>query len=81
MGNRLSSGSTGVFSVKIFREREASIEGDEGDESPVSIGKAVYTEKGEYRGGYNVTVAGDYALHVRGTNDFSSVLVCCTLPL
>lgn len=63
MGNRLSSGSTGDFQVEVF-----SLDGGDEDPdglSPVAVGEAVYTAAGEYAGAYNVTAAGDYALHVR----------------
>lgn len=65
MGNRLSSGSTGDFTVRVFLESEASSTAQvEEEESPVSIGQAVYTRGGEYSAGYNVSETGDYALHV-----------------
>ncbi|CAM9570598.1 unnamed protein product, partial [Ectocarpus fasciculatus] len=65
MGNRVSSGSTGDFNVEVFLADEDTVmTGDGVDPSPVSVGNAVYTAGGEYEGTYNVTVAGDYALHV-----------------
>lgn len=65
MGNRVSSGSTGDFTVEAFLADEDTVTtGDGADPSPVSVGNAVYTAGGEYAGTYNVTVAGNYALHV-----------------
>lgn len=69
MGNRVSSGSTGDFVVEAFQTK------DDGDSSLVSTGEAVYTSGGEYVGTYNVTVAGDYALHVRDQDDQNRTLV------
>lgn len=61
MGNRVSSGSTGDFQVEVF-----SVDDGDGDGSfLVSTGEVAYTGAGEYAGAYNVTAAGDYALHVR----------------
>ncbi|CAM9146088.1 unnamed protein product, partial [Ectocarpus sp. 8 AP-2014] len=65
MGNRVSSGSTGDFNVEVFLADEDTVTMGGGvDPSPVSVGNAVYTAGGDYAGTYNVTVAGDYALHV-----------------
>lgn len=64
MGNRVSSGSTGDFSVEVFLLDSATVGGEDGLPL-VSVGEAVYTTGGEYAGAYNVTVAGDYTLHVR----------------
>lgn len=66
MGNRLSSGSTGDFGVEVFVvDVDSAAGGGEDGLSPVSVGEAVYTGGGEYAGAYNVTIAGDYTLHVR----------------
>lgn len=66
MGNRLSSGNTGSFNVEVFEYASASTIEDGEDQTPLSVGTAVYTMAGgEYRGMYNVTASGDYALHVR----------------
>lgn len=64
MGNRLSSGSTGDFQVEVFSLGDGD-GGVGGGSSSVAVGEAVYTAAGEYAGTYNVTTAGDYALHVR----------------
>lgn len=65
MGNRVSSGSTGDFSVELFNESASSYsEGDQEHTSPVSIGQAVYTRQGEYTATYNVTTVGEYSLNV-----------------
>ena len=64
-GNRVSSGSTGDFSVELFNDSASSqSEGDQEYESPVSTGQAVYTREGEYMATYNATTAGEYSLHV-----------------
>lgn len=65
MGNRVSSGSTGDYSVEVFNEYASSFS-DEDQEytSPVSIGQAVYTRQGEYTATYNVTTVGEYSLNV-----------------
>lgn len=68
MGNRVSSGSTGDFSVHVFQVQGASTLGDEDDEFAVSIGKATYAGGGEYIAEYNVTTAGNYSLHVSKRN-------------
>lgn len=62
MGNRLSSGTTGDFDVEVFPLEDDTAAAT----TAVSTGEAVYTAAGEYAAAYNVTAAGDYALHVRG---------------
>lgn len=78
MGNRVSTGKTGVFRVEVFQDLEAvPLVGKEGGPVPVAMGTAVYRgEGGEYEGAYNVTVAGYYALHVRkgGSNERSYLI-------
>eukprot|EP00752_Nemacystus_decipiens_P001537 g1506.t1 len=65
MGNRLSSGSTGDFRVEVFPVNDGDDDGDDALAlSSVAVGEAAYTAGGEYAGSYNVTAAGDYALHV-----------------
>ena len=64
MGNRVATGSTGVFKVEVF---EDSVISSSIGANPMAVGTALYKGKGgEYEGRYNVTVAGHYALHVRG---------------
>lgn len=65
MGNCVSPGSTGDFSVELFNHSASSqSEGDRDHTSPVSIGQAVYTREGEYTATYNVTTVGEYSLNV-----------------
>lgn len=68
MGNRVSSGSTGKFTVEVFQTD------DDGDYFLVSTGEAVYTTGGEYTGTYNVTATGNYDLHVREQQNHKSTL-------
>lgn len=68
MGNVLPSGATGDFDVEVFPLDE---DGATAAATAVSIGEAVYTAAGEYAAAYNVTAAGDYALHVRGMTDLT----------
>lgn len=76
MGNRVSSGRTGDFQVQLFsasaQKEEEDNEGQDGEQSnvaPAALGNAVYAESGEYHAKYNITVAGDYVLHVRAPSE------------
>lgn len=73
MGNRVFSGNTGTFEVSVFEE------GDDEMASPVAIGRAIYARAGEYNAEYNVTMAGDFSLHVSSFQCFDSSTTCAFL--
>lgn len=64
LGNRVSSGISGDFEIELFQTSASNGMGH-GTGYPVVTGEAVYDRGGEYRAVYNVTAAGEYAMHVR----------------
>lgn len=64
MGNRVYSGRTGDFVVRVM-EASRSVGGDENETPPLATTVPVYAGGGEYKAEYNVSKSGEYSLHVR----------------